>query len=624
MSTANDVMARYATLPKWQLAEGAILLDLLDRGWSSWVNRRVESIKFGDHQSLIRNVSIDLTLPSTQVSTRRTAGSKAPVQLLPLAVMRKRPLRNFSLADHRGGALPMLVADENARVAMAIMIEVARVEIPSLRSIDVPIPVAQDFWLIARGRHRLAESTWASIGETRTNSYNELVWRDAMMRSDAVLAFTYDCARHFLVLAPVEMDPGERRVIKLTYEERLTPARPPLLAQAAQRARARLRKRRAHVEAKAEKRKVERRVGEIAANGSAGGGVGYLIVKVSKVRGRRTRFPMEGLRVRFTIPNAGVQAEWTDRSGQVVARVPAGASCEIVADRPPGLLGAPGPKPVVVTAESHQRIEIAFQEIAAEHASGDGRPGRDALLTVARNLGMSRHSVLLPASSVKQTGTWHMDAESPDGVIVTNAQLVTNTVEEESNGELRFVKSREAAERPGIQRAHLHMSNVDRDDKPQLKLSLLPRPSTIAAPTCLVSALTAILLGVVASSVEDVGPNGGSLATVLLFVTGPLSAYLGRPLEHGMTAMLAGAMRMVAVASGVAGVAGAMLVLLARDWELEDGRLVPQGVDDWLPVALRGLSWFAVACAAVAGAAWFKSTWVTRRIEAMDDPESWA
>ncbi|HYI80565.1 MAG TPA: hypothetical protein VEW67_06870 [Thermoleophilaceae bacterium] len=582
------------------------------------MNRRVESIEFGDHQSLIRNVSIDLTLPESQMTVRRApAGSDVPLHVLPLAVMRKEPLRNFSLVDN-DGALPMLVADENARVAMAILCEMARVEAPHLRDVAIPDSVARDFWLIARGQSKAAEAVWSRLGLARTEEPGELAWREAMYRKPPLQAFAYDCARHFLVLTPIAMTPGERRVIKLGYEERLNPFRPPLLTQVRQGAASRRRKRRARAAVKTDARETQEAVSALAAKG---GGVAYLLITVSRaqsIREAAVRHPMPNVRVRVRIADIGDHEGWTDGKGKLQVRVPAGKRCVIEAARPTGAMGTSGPQVVVAATGASEPVDIVYLEIAPESTpEGSGMLMR-LLLTLARNLGLSRHVVLLSTSAVKQADTWHMDAQCPDGVIVTDAQLVTSRIESE-NGQPRYVRSREVSERTGLQRTHLHISNVDKDDKPKLTLRLLPRSSTIAAPACLVAALTAVLLGVVASSVEDVGPNGGSLATVLLFVTGPLSAYLGRPLEHGMTSMLAGAMRVLAVAAGVAGVAGAMLVLLARDWQLKHDRLVPQDVDAWLATALRGLSWFAFACAATAAAAWLKAIWVTRRLEDLDD-----
>ena len=86
---------------------------------SAWVVRRVEHVTFLDECTIRRGVSIDYVPPPGAVTLRRPGGQH--VQVLPLAIMRRKSLVNFDLRDHEGGALPLLGLRQNQALTLAVV-----------------------------------------------------------------------------------------------------------------------------------------------------------------------------------------------------------------------------------------------------------------------------------------------------------------------------------------------------------------------------------------------------------------------------------------------------------------------------------------------------------------------
>jgi hypothetical protein len=94
---------------------GKALLLLLDQ--PSWTHRRVESLSFLPNGETRRSISWDFTLPHhlrIRVSKDRIA--------IPIATLRKGPLKRFDMRDAGGRPLPVWGADDNGELAVDVLL----------------------------------------------------------------------------------------------------------------------------------------------------------------------------------------------------------------------------------------------------------------------------------------------------------------------------------------------------------------------------------------------------------------------------------------------------------------------------------------------------------------------
>lgn len=238
-------MAAEHTIASQPDPAGAVVLHLLDT-WHFWVKRRVESITFPDIDTVERKVSIDFELPArvlqaaantdphtTRATSRVTPGSYVgirerplPICVIPLTLLRKQGLTQFSLRDEGGAALPLLTRDQNGEIALATMLELAaglRDEPPGRT--DLPETIAPELVTelrkIATGAPKKAMEVWRDLDRIKDsdNSPHCGDWRTLLVHDKRFMALALDFARNFLVLTPVPVEPGRRRIIKLSYEQ---------------------------------------------------------------------------------------------------------------------------------------------------------------------------------------------------------------------------------------------------------------------------------------------------------------------------------------------------------------------------------------------------------------------
>src|SRR6267143_2203443 len=68
----------------------------------AWLNRRVETVRLSEPQILHRSISLDMTIPNVPALRGPNGG---PFVLLPITLLKKRPLRTFDLRDADGASL---------------------------------------------------------------------------------------------------------------------------------------------------------------------------------------------------------------------------------------------------------------------------------------------------------------------------------------------------------------------------------------------------------------------------------------------------------------------------------------------------------------------------------------
>lgn len=212
------------------IAMGEVLLFLIS-DWSAWLERRVETVRFIDADTVARSVSVDFIMPS--VPTPLSRGDRR-ITLVPVGTLLKRELINFDLRDEDGRPLPLLSRRHNGRLAAAVLAAGVRMWVGDSANLagGVPVGVLDDLWSIATSTPDDAMKCWSRLGISRTDLPDEKEWRKEMLASGRFMALARDLARNFLVLTPIVVD-GRSRVIKFSYQEvgevarvRLRPRRP--------------------------------------------------------------------------------------------------------------------------------------------------------------------------------------------------------------------------------------------------------------------------------------------------------------------------------------------------------------------------------------------------------------
>jgi hypothetical protein len=186
------------------------------------MHRRVESFEFC-HETLIRRqISVDFTLPSTDLPTLRS-GTDAFV-LVPLTLLQKRldheyalsrgVLRRFDLRDEEGAALPLLTSAQNGEIAAGILITVAQYLVRQATPGEVLDDALRcDLRAIAFQPPLQAEAALSSI--VNGTGQRRIIWSNPPFR---LLARTFTAL--FLMITPIMAAAGHRRVLKFAYETR--------------------------------------------------------------------------------------------------------------------------------------------------------------------------------------------------------------------------------------------------------------------------------------------------------------------------------------------------------------------------------------------------------------------
>jgi hypothetical protein len=89
-----------------------------------WIHRRVESLDFLDGKSFIRSTSIDLSVPPDCAEVMTPDGTR--YSLLPVSMLRKQPLVEFSLVGPDGRSLFNLTSEQNGAIASTALKSIAK------------------------------------------------------------------------------------------------------------------------------------------------------------------------------------------------------------------------------------------------------------------------------------------------------------------------------------------------------------------------------------------------------------------------------------------------------------------------------------------------------------------
>lgn len=189
----------------------------------TWVHRRVETIHMLSTQVLRRSVSVDFTIPGGARRSLRVGESTQ--NLVPLATLAKRPLRNFDLRDESGGSVPVLGRDHNGPLAHSVLVKVVN---RPLRQVGREAPsdeLIADLEQVVFGSPEEADRVIASMRRAEKEGDQE---RQAILADDATVFLLADLADNYLLVGLCD-DVSRRRVLKFSYEEAFETAKPDVL-----------------------------------------------------------------------------------------------------------------------------------------------------------------------------------------------------------------------------------------------------------------------------------------------------------------------------------------------------------------------------------------------------------
>jgi hypothetical protein len=544
---------------------GVLMLGLISK-WDRWVDRRVETIRFHDVDTVRRSLSVDFTWPDIPTPFTQPDGT-SPRCLVPLAVLRKRRIVNFDLRDESGRALPMVTRRSNEAIAAAMLLAAAKAWTDSATLGELPEGLIADFWAIATAPPSEAIVPWTKLGEPRSDG--ERLWRAAAVGSRPFRALAHDFVEAFVVSTVLSVHPDERRIIKLAYDEptilpRVTGLRAP---------------RRGRWEPTPTNSPVQMCTLRVRA---------WL-----EDNGQRRPLPGVQLEVKGTS-----WAGKTDLEGHAAHQLPAG-EYELI-DQPPGGFASTTPPAVRdLDLQADQDVELTYCFDAIPTASSPTLRPLSRLGKLARLAGLQAKTIEISAPALGQGRSYHIELEVPDGLKATRARLIARPAYADPSGAASVtapadVASADAARADATEheqgdvhgstahRVHLYRAGVEPDCTGVALFWLRPRPSTVVRGGAFVSALSAAMLLALIWRWQRLGVQGvGPAIGLLLAVPGGLSAYVARSQSSRFTSEITIGLRMLALTGALWGLLAGLVMLLSRSVMYDDKGVIEVGHPDW-------------------------------------------
>ena len=218
---------------------GMALLQLIC-DWDAWVERRVDSFRFAgdDERVLERHQSMDFQIPQILVDAASISAASPDAIPVPITIVNKWRLPEFSLRDEASRVIPLLARNESIPLAAAMLFALAHVVLgsqPPLGAEEHQLSAELDALI-----HRIAasdsvEGVDACADLVRLS--DERAQRLAL--DDGFMGLAYEFARGFPLIGLIPYSTTHRRrVLKFTYASYVVSARrDPILIQLAHSAR---------------------------------------------------------------------------------------------------------------------------------------------------------------------------------------------------------------------------------------------------------------------------------------------------------------------------------------------------------------------------------------------------
>src|SRR3954470_3888236 len=201
--------------PRLALA-GAELLALI-RDWPAWTHRRVEHVTLLEEDLVRRRISVALSVPGRAPQGWGGRGAERS-RRLPLGLLRKGRLAQFDLCREGGESVPMVTSTQNGPLSVEALVAAASLV---LDDDEGPPPgLRASLRAIATGAGPAAVEAWRELGIAGDEG-RDGAWREALAADGWFMELALNLAHNFLVLAVVEAQVGERRVLKMSYVRRI-------------------------------------------------------------------------------------------------------------------------------------------------------------------------------------------------------------------------------------------------------------------------------------------------------------------------------------------------------------------------------------------------------------------
>jgi hypothetical protein len=185
----------------------------------TWIHRKVETLEFIDEVRVERRVSVDFSLPTWKAYGEALKVLPSGYALIPLASLKKETLRNFDVRDEGGASLPVLTKAQNQRLGFALLIARAiTVALANNLPQDLPDDVARDIAVIvSMDNVRTADERRAEFFAKASDGQ----LRRALNADELFPSLLAELSRDFLLSVLVPCRPGERHIVKYSYEDSL-------------------------------------------------------------------------------------------------------------------------------------------------------------------------------------------------------------------------------------------------------------------------------------------------------------------------------------------------------------------------------------------------------------------
>ncbi len=253
---------------------GVITYGLISQ-WDRWVKRRVEQVELISDAAARRRLSVDFrvhrTLFGEGVVKEGHATAPRVLHYVPLTLLHKAPVANFDLRDESQKAIPLLTKRKTAAVGAAALVtatqsmviqkhfssraqgefaETVRERKVGFEEVHIPDEIQADFINLCvfpfdpsvigaeetTSKEIRLEMAAKTVGAEQKDADEwNWSWDDEICRWKAdvdyetwlwgicdeptLSSLIFDLTRLYMVSAPIDADPGRRRILKLEYEE---------------------------------------------------------------------------------------------------------------------------------------------------------------------------------------------------------------------------------------------------------------------------------------------------------------------------------------------------------------------------------------------------------------------
>jgi hypothetical protein len=263
-------------------------------------------------------------------------------------------------------------------------------------------------------------------------------------------------------------------------------------------------------------------------------------------------------------------------------------------------------------------IKISFRDrlpFDTRQGPAEQRRTRRVAERVLQSCGI-RSTPLIWKAPAGQVGTYHLEAEAPDGLVFLDSLL---TEDEPSFGKAwsaRFKTNRIDQGNPNAKYVHLYRGDGAPDSKPLLHaLYLRTPPNGWLLATAGTTFIFALAMTLISSSIRTLYGNdqATTTASILLGIGAVAAVFLARPLEHSFTSRLLRGARIALVAMALSALVaiGLLLRVGVAPPHVSSGEPVTTliGSFGWIRWYCTGLAWAAFAIILASLASWLYARW---------------